>query len=218
MRRFPGFPPSAASCWSYDPESVGLRVLSGRRFRWRHRLTEVVVVASDIDADAGVAAVWLTRRARWPNPANNFCLFERARGSWQYLGGGGGTEEKFLPAGRPSASRAGPASMMTSLSGCSGRSRADREAQGSRGDFASVGWVACAMFRVATEVAQLQVGTRRIEVPQHGHVIVAWKAPPSSVSPLRPPIAAVSGDGFKLTELSPNGHLDSLTWASLEGD
>jgi len=106
--------------------------------------------------------------------------------------------------------------MMTNLSGCSARSRAEREAQGYQRDLADVGWVACAMFRVAAEVVHLQVGTRLVKVPQHGHVIVAWKAPPSSVPPRRPPIAALSGNGAKLTDLSPNGHLDSLTWASLE--
>lgn len=201
----------------YDAESVGLRVLSGRPLRWRHRHAGVVVVASDVAADAGVAAVWLTRPARGPGTGNESCLFERVGGSWQYLGGGGSGEELPLT-GRPSASRAGPASMMTSLSGSAGRSRSDREAQGAERGFDRVGWVACAMFRVATEIAHLQVAARRIEVPRHGYVIVVWKAPPSPVSPPRPPIAAISEDGRRLTELGPTEHLDSLTWASLEGD
>ena len=201
----------------YDAESAGLRVLSGRPLRWRHRRAGVVVVASDIDADAGVAAVWLTRPARWPDIMNEACLFERVGGSWQYLGGGGSSGEELLLADRPSASRAGPASMMTSLSGSAGRSRSDREAQGAQRGFDRVGWVACAMFRVATEIAHLQVGARRIKVPRHGYVIAVWKAPPSPVSPPRPPIAAISDDGRRLTELGPTDHLDSLTWASLGG-
>lgn len=210
-RVLPGYP-------SYDPESVGLQVLSGRPLHWRHRLAGVLAVAGDIDVDAGVAAVWQARRARWPNAGNGICQFERVGGRWQYLGGAD-TETKLLLAGRPSASRAGPASMMTILSGCAGRSRADREAQGRyQDDFAEVGWAACAMFRVAAEVAYLQVGARQIKVPGHGYVIVAWKAPPSPVSPPRPPIAAISEDGRRLTELGPNDHLDSLTWASLQGD
>jgi hypothetical protein len=70
--------------------------------------------------------------------------------------------------------------MMTILSGSAGRSRADREARGRYpDDLAEVGWVACATFRVAAEVAHLQVGARQIKVPGHGYVIVAWKAPPS---------------------------------------
>jgi hypothetical protein len=174
------------------------------------------VVASDIDAGAGVAAVWLVHRAGGPDAVHEYCRFECIRGSWQYLGGGRGGRE-FLPARRPSASRAGPAAMMTSLSGCAGRSRSDREAQGDQRDLGRVDWVACAMFRVAAEVAHLEVGARRIKIPRHGYIIVAWKAPPSSVSPSRPPIAAISGDGRRLTELGPDDHLDSLTWASLQG-
>lgn len=202
----------------YDPERVGLRVLSARPLHRRDRLAGVVVVASDINTDAGVAAVWLVRRAG-PSTLANYCLFERARGSWQYLGCGGAIrKETFLLTSRPSASQAGPASMMTNLSGCSARSHAEREARDYQQDLAEVGWVACAMFRVAAEVVYLQVGTRLIKVPQHGHVIVAWKAPPSSVSPRRPPIAAVGGDGVNLTELGPDSHLDSLTWTSLERD
>lgn len=200
----------------YDPERIGLRVLSGRPLRRRDRLAGVVVVASDIDTEAGVAAVWLVRHAG-PSTLANYCLFERAREGWQYLGGGrANRKEKFLLTGRPSASQAGPASMMTNLSGCSVRSHAERKAQDCRRDLAEVGWVACAMFRVAAEVVHLRAGTRLIKVPQHGHVIVAWKAPASSVSPRRPPIAGVSGDGVNLTELGPDSHLDSLTWASLE--
>lgn len=200
---------------SYDPESVGLRVLSGRPLRWRHRRAGVVVVARDIDADAGVAAVWLVRRAAGPDAVEEICQFERVGGSWRYLGGGG-RRGNFLLTGRPSASRAGPASLMTSLSGCSVRSSADRDAQGRPGDFTDVGWVACAMFRAAAEVAYLQAGTRRIVVPWHGYVVVAWKAPPASEIPARPPVAAIGEDGSPLTELGPRDHLDRLTWAAVE--
>lgn len=121
-------------------------------------------MASDIDAGAGVAAVWLVHRAGGPDAVHEYCQFECIRGSWQYLGGGRGGRE-FLPARRPSASRAGPAAMMTSLSGCAGRSRSDREAQGDQRDLGRVDWVACAMFRVAAEVAHLEVGARRIKIP-----------------------------------------------------
>jgi hypothetical protein len=74
------------------------------------------------------------------------------------------------------------------------------------------------MFRVAADVAHLQVGARRIEVPWHGYVVVAWKAPLASGLPARPPIAAIGEDGSRLTELGPHDHLDSLTWAAVEGN
>jgi hypothetical protein len=181
------------------------------------------VVASDIDANVGVAGVWLARRAGSPQDAvDEACLFERIGGSWQYLGAGGRTGSELLRAGRPSASLTGPASIIASMSGCASRSRADREAEGGQQDFLHVGWVACAMFRVAAEVRHLQAGARQITVPQDGYVIVAWKAEPGSDVPPRPPIVAVGEDGSRLSELGPNDHLDSYTWAAIaaavEGD
>lgn len=219
MRRSSGRPRHAGRLHAVSPgdlEGVGLRVLSGRLLGWRHRLAGVVVVASDIDSDAGVAAVWLARRPGSPDARDETCLFERIEKRWRYLGGGGGSGSELLVAGRPSASQGGPASVITSMSGTASRSRADREAQGDRRDFSQVGWVACAMFRVAAEVEHLQAGARRITVPEHGYVIIAWKAPPASAFPPRPPIVAVGEDGSVLSELGPGDHLDSRAWADID--
>jgi len=166
-------------------------------------------------AALAIAAVWLVRRVAGPDIVEEICQFERVGGSWRYLGCGGRRGELLLT-GRPSASRAGPASLMTSLSGCSVRSSADRAARGRPGDFADVGWVACAMFRVGVEVAYLQAGARRVEVPWHGYVVVAWKASPVSEVPARPPVAAIGEDGSRITGLGPRDSLDSLTWAAVE--
>jgi hypothetical protein len=219
MRRSSGQPRHAGRLHAVSPgdlEGVGLRVLSGRPLRWRHRLGGVVVVASDVDRDAGVAAVWLVRRPGSPDAWDQTCLFERIGNRWRYLGGGGGSGSEVLRAGRPSASAAGPASVITSLSGTASRSRADREARDDQRDLSQVGWVACAMFRVAAEVGHLQAGGRRITVPEHGYVIVAWKAPSASLLPPRPPIAAVGAGGSWLSELGPGDHLDSRAWADIE--
>lgn len=220
MRRSSGRPERAGRLHVVSPrdlESTGLRVLAGRPLRWRHRLVGVVAVASDMDADAGVAAVWLVRRAGSPDSRDETCLFERIGGRWRYRGGGGGSGTELLQADRPSASQAVPASMITSLSGSAVRSRGDREAEGGRPDFTHVGWVACAMFRVAAEVHHLQADARQIKVPQHGYVIVVWKAPPATSGVLpRPPIVAVGEDGSRLSELHPNDHLDSHAWAAIQ--
>ena len=72
------------------------------------------------------------------------------------------------------------------------------------------------MFRVAAEARHLQAGARRITVPGHGYVIVAWKAPPAFLLPPRPPIVAVGEDGSRLSELGPGDHLDSRAWADIE--
>ena len=70
-----------------DLEGVGLRVLAGLLLRWRHRLAGVVVVASDIDSDAGVAAVWLVHRSGSPDAWEETCLFERIENGWRYWRG-----------------------------------------------------------------------------------------------------------------------------------
>jgi hypothetical protein len=154
----------------------------------------VVVVASDVDEGAGVAAVWLARRPGSPGGAQEACQFERVGGRWRYLGSGGGSARELDLASRSSASLAGPASMLTSMSGCASRSRADRQAQRDQLDLVHVGWVASEMFRAATEVRYVQVDARRVSVPEHGHVIVVWKAPPAPGGPARPPIAASGPD------------------------
>ena len=194
---------------------IGLRLLAGRRLPRRHRRAGVVVVASDINEDAGVAAIWLACRFGRPGGIDELCQYERIAGNWQYVGGGGGNTTDFAPTGRPSAALAGQASMLTHLGGTAGRSRADLDAQGDQRAPSRAGWVAGATFRVATEVTHLQVGARRVEVPEHGHVIVAWKAPPAE-NPGRPPVTALSADGAILSELGPDMHLDSLSWAAIE--
>lgn len=199
-----------------DLEGAGLRVLSGRRLGFRQRKAGLAALASDIDEDSGVAAVWLVQHAGSAESVQHMLWFEGI-GGWRCLGGGsGGSGRELSLAGRPSASLAGPAAMLTPLGECSGRSLADREALGREPDFAHVGWVASAGFRCAAEVAYVLAGPRRIKVPGHGYVIVAWKAPPRSGPPRRPLVVAVAADGSRLTELGSGSYVDSLTWAAVE--
>jgi hypothetical protein len=104
--------------------------------------------------------------------------------------------------------------MLTYLGGCAGRSNTDRRAQGGQLDPSKARWVAAATFRAAAEVTHLQAGSRQIEVPAHGYVIVAWLTPAAWRS-RRPPIAALGADGAILSELGPDSHLDSLSWAAI---
>lgn len=112
----------AADSW-FELGCIGLRVLAGRRLPRRHRRAGIVMVASDIDADAGVAAVWLARAVRRPR-VEEICQYERVAGNWQYVGGGGSNAREFAPTGRGSVAVAGPAGMLTHLGGAAGRSRA----------------------------------------------------------------------------------------------
>jgi hypothetical protein len=83
--------------------------------------------------------------------------------------------------------------MLTSMSGCTSRSRADRQAQRGDPSLAYVGWVASERFRASAEVQYVQVGSRRVTVPEHGYVVVVWKAP-AAPEPAMPPIAAAGQD------------------------
>jgi hypothetical protein len=191
---------------------MGLRALTGRRLGLQQRRAGFVVLASDIDEDADVAAVWLVHHPGSPDSAQHTLDFERS-GDWRFLGGGSNSAQEFSLAGRPSASVHGPTSMMRLVSSSASRSRADREKDATGLGVAGAGWVACAGFRVAAEVGHLQVGGRSIPVPGHGFVIVVWRSPPALARPL---IVAVGNDGSRLTELGPHDSLDSLTWDSIE--
>jgi hypothetical protein len=199
--------------WSrHDLGGMGLRVLPGRGLGFSRRRAGFVAMARDIDGDAGVAAVWLVHHPGSLDTAEHTLEFERGDG-WRFLGGGSSSAREFSLAGRPSASVHGPTSLMRLMSSSAGRSRADREKDATGLGVAGTGWVACAGFRLATEVGHLQVGARSIPVPGHGYAIVAWRSSPALARPL---IVAVGNDGSRLSELGPNDSLDSLTWKSVE--
>jgi hypothetical protein len=191
-------------------DSMGRRALSGRSLRPWPWLTarRIVLLATDVDEDAGVAVAWLIRRPGSTRQVEETWLYERARRGWQGLGGGRGIGGSGIGpaygirAARPSAAQAGPGSMLTRWGGGGSRSHA--------------GWVACEHLRVAAEVDHVQADERRVSVPEHGYVIVVWKSPPADLPSARPRIAAVGRDGSVLSELGPDDYLDSLTLASLE--
>jgi hypothetical protein len=78
-------------------------------------------------------------------------------------------------------------------------------------------WVGSSELRVAAEVGHLLVGGRRIEVPGHGRVIVAWKSRSTGSGGVRPLIVAVGRDGSELSRIGPHDSMDSYTWAKVSG-
>jgi hypothetical protein len=191
---------------------MGLRVLSGRRLGFAQRRAGFVALASDVDENGGVAAVWLVRHPGSLNSAQHTLEFERGDG-WRFLGGGSSSAEEFSLDRRPSAPVHGPASMLRLMSSSASRSWIDRERLAGGLGVAGAGWVACAGFRVAAEVGHLQAGERVIPVAGHGYAIVAWRSPPALTRPL---IAAVDSNGSRLSELGPHHSLDSLSWENIE--
>jgi hypothetical protein len=198
--------------WSrHDVPGIGLRALSGQRPGWRQRRAGWVVLATDVDQAASVAAVLLVRRPGSPDSARHTLQFERGDG-WHWLGGGSGAARELALSGRPTAAVHGPTSMMRFLGSSAARSRADRERLAAGLSAADAGWVASAGFRLATEVARLELGERSVPVPAHGYAVVAWRSPPTLT---RPVITAIGPDGSRLCELGPYSSLDSLTWESV---
>jgi hypothetical protein len=191
---------------------MGLRVLSGRRLGFAHRRAGFVALASDVDDDGGVAAVWLVRHPGSLDSAQHTLEFER-RDSWRCLGSASSNAREFSLDRRPSAPVHGPASMLKLMSSSASRSWIDRERLADGLGVAGAGWVACAGFRAAAEVSHLRAGDRAIPVPRHGYAIVAWRSPPALT---RPPIAALSNTGARLSELGPHDSLDSLSWEAIE--
>jgi hypothetical protein len=189
---------------------MGRRALRGRPVRPFPRLTarRIVLLATDINAGAGVAAVWLVRRPGSARQVEETLLYERGPGGWQELGGGAGIGGKGIGpddgvlAARPSATRNGPGSMLRHSGGAA--------------SYEHTGIVCCNHLRVAAEVEYIQAGERRISVPEHGYVLVVWKSASAVLPSGRPRIVAVGRDGSVLTELGPEDYLDSLTLASLD--
>ena len=209
LRRFFNRPAGRPLLWN-DSLSMGRRALSGRPVRPWPRLTarRIVLLATDIDADAGVAAAWLVRRPGSARQVVETWLYERRPGGWEGLGGGAGVGGKGIGpaysvlAVRPSAARDGPGSMLTRWGGA--------------GCYERGGIVGCDYLRVAAEVEYIQAGKRRICVPEHGYVLVVWKSAPTGLPSGRPRIVAVGRDGSVLTELGPEDYFDSLTMAILD--
>jgi hypothetical protein len=75
-------------------------------------------------------------------------------------------------------------------------------------------------LRVAAEVDHLLIGEqqRRVQVPGHGRVIVAWKSPNTGVGGIRPLIVAVGRHGSELSRIAPADAMDSYTSVKLSGD
>ena len=196
---------------------VARRVVSGKSPQpgWLPRRW-LTVVSADMDLDGGIGAVWLTWRPRSPKAETRTAKLERCGGQWQYLGCGrspGGD----AAAARLAASRPGQIGMIEVGGETGGLSYAYRLRHPHPHPITRVPWVGSSELRVAAEVDHLLLGGRRIEVPGHGRLIVAWKSRLTGCGGLRPLIVAVGRDGSELSRIGPHDGVDSYTWAKLSG-
>ena len=89
-----------------------------------------------------------------------------------------------------------------------------------RGPSIDAPWVEASELRVAAEVDHLLIGEqrRRVQVPGHGRVVVAWKPPSAGRAGIRPLIVAVRRNGSELSRIGPADVMDTYTTVKLSGD
>jgi hypothetical protein len=116
-----------------------------------------------------------------------------------------------VSADRPAAGQPGQIGLIELQEGASVRSYAYRQ-QYPR-SISTAPWIGSSELQVASGVSHLLVGERRIVVPGHGRLIVAWKSPPTGNRGLRPLIVAVGPNGSELSRIGPHDRMDSYTWA-----
>ena len=177
----------------------------------------VTVVSGDIDPDAGVAVLWVVSRPGHESAVSYSMAFERCGEEWTSTGGGSSSSDAAAVRRRLPVGSTGQLGMIElgGGGGCPSRAHLLQHPD----DWMSAPWVGSNTLQVAAEVDHLVVGERRIEVPANGTLVVAWKAPPSTVrGGVRPRIAAIGADGTELAVLGPRDQMDSHTWARVLGD
>lgn len=164
-----------------------------------------------MDVNDGVGAVWLEYGGR-----SFRCDYEQdAAGMWQHLGGGSGSVIPELAGPRPSAAGVGTP-LLAAVGGIGfTRSRRDRQREGlsvQTPSFDAVGFAASFCLRAADIVDHVVVEGRDMPVPDHGRLVVAWKAPPSQHGPIaRPPVVAFDAEGRRVAVLEPLSPFDDVT-------
>lgn len=203
------------------------RMLGGKdpQPRWLPRRL-VTVVAGDMDVDAGCGAVWLVRRPRSSKAETYTARVEHHDGQFRYLGagvGGGAALDPDVAAHRPAAGEPGQAGMIElggHSGGVSSAWRLQHRGPGTDGPGTDAPWVGASELRVAAEVDHLLIGVqrRRVQVPGHGRVIVAWKSPNTGAGGIRPLIVAAGRNGSELSRIGPADVMDTYTTVKLSGD
>jgi len=172
----------------------------------------LTVVSGDVDFDGGIGAVWLVWRPGSAKAETRTALVERCGGQWEYTGAGSAPGSD-VAAERSAAGRPGQIGMIECGGSAGGVSYAYRLQHPH--SITAAPWVGSSELEVAAEVGHLLVGERRVEVPGHGRLIVAWKSRPTGSGGLRPLIVAVGHDGSELSRIGPHDGMDSYAWAKL---
>ena len=138
-----------------------------------------------VDINGDVAATVfirrLTRGVMAGRPGLEKSVFQRRDGNWVYLGGGAGPFEEYPLADRLPA--AGPGGYLRAIGyGQAYLKEPRRFPWGARYAFHAV-------LRASAEVHRLQAGDRVLDLPFHGHAVLAWPGQRG------PAVIALASDG-----------------------
>ncbi|MFF3375470.1 hypothetical protein ACFYXF_21300 [Streptomyces sp. NPDC002680] len=181
------------------------RVLGGGEPQpWWMPRRVLTVVSADVDADAGVGAVWMVWRpgaAGESVPREHVEFLEWYGGRWRCLGGTAGSVD-------------GPADGdvdVIEIRGGAGILSLARRLDPPR-SIETAPWIGCVLVYLGRDVGHVLVGDRRFEASGQRRVVAAWKGSQVSRGP-RPVVVAIGRDGTELSRIGPFDSLDSRTWA-----
>ncbi len=161
----------------------------------------LTVVSADVDATAGVGAVWIVWRPKSPRMREHLALLEWYEERWRYVGGGSGPGEDPFHVDVLDVRNGGGVLSLT------------------RGNdpprsISAAPWISCAKVSLGRNVDHVLIGARRIDNPEHCKLIAVWTSPYIGRG-ARPVIVALGSDGAELSRIGPRDSLDTHTWARL---
>ncbi|MFD3453851.1 hypothetical protein ACFWVC_16945 [Streptomyces sp. NPDC058691] len=177
------------------------RVLAGAEPQPRCVPRRVLTVVSvDVDATAGVGAVWIVWRPNSPRAREHNALLEWYDAQWRCVGAGSG------PADDPA-----DVDVIEIRGGAGALSLTRRLGPHA---ISTAPFINCVAVHLGRGVSHLLIGDRRIEAPERRKLIAAWKSTQAGRG-IRPVIVALRHDGTELSHMGPHDGLDSHTWARL---
>ncbi|MFD8722929.1 hypothetical protein ACFV2H_34395 [Streptomyces sp. NPDC059629] len=161
----------------------------------------LTVISVDVDATAGVGAIWIVWRPKSPRACEHIALLERYEERWRYVGGGSGPEDDPVDVDVLDVRNGGGVLSLT---------RGIDPAH----PITAAPWISCVKVRLGRDVGHILIGARRIENSERCKLIAVWTSPYTSRE-ARPVIVALGRDGAELSRIGPHDSLDTHTWVRL---
>lgn len=185
------------------------RVLASREPQpWWMPRRVLTVVSADVDAAAGVGAIWIVWRPKSPRMRDHIALLEWYGEQWRYAGGSSGSGDDLVDA---DALDALDALDVLDVRDGGGALSLTRRLDPPR-SITTAPWIGCAQVCLGRDVDHVVIGGRRLENPEHRRLIAVWTSPATGPRD-RPVIVALGSDGVELSRMGLHDGLDSHTWA-----